>query len=561
MNNINTGINIQQASQIINHKSTLPADNSLKEDVISISGQKDDACPKESLLRKNSMNMSGNNAGESQVVTEPNIPQIEMQDISPTLKLPIPTLSYKGSDGDDQINVSQSEDGYFIVNCNGHEKSFAKNEFVRISFDLGEGNNFFYADPTVKYDLKVKAGDGDNNITTGKGNDTVTVGAGNNNIYAGTGHDIVITGENIALGVQNNGNNIIYGGYGNDVIVTKGSGNNKIYGGPGDDYLQGGLGNDIIGGGPGDDVIYGLDGNDIISGGKGNDYIDGGNGDDIIGDSNGKNIISSGKGNDKIDKGSDKAGKGDELGVLIDDIEIKSVNSGDEIYIYDIAMKGVNSGDKVYVYDSSKTASLGQSIKIEGDAEFKARVESDLNTMRALPSGKKMLEELDKTGKTITIKALNWEEKNGYAKEADHSKSFYVFNGEKNTGSDVTISYNPSYSYTKKSMEKNPPLGVLFHEMAHAYNMATGTMLTGYWTDAVTLDEKTRALEYQAVGLEIKNLVGVPDGMDYSSFPNDATPVNLPLIHPDGTISYNNPKGLSENALRADLNIAVRTEY
>ena len=561
MNDINARINIPQDPHIIGHKPSPTVNDDLKADVVSISGQKDDVDLKKMPIKELSKSSSDNNAEMSPLATEPNVPHIEMQEFSPTWRAVLPTLFYKGSDGDDKIHVSQDKDRAFIVNYNGHEKSFAREEFFKVSFDLGEGNNFFFADSSVKDLIYVKAGDGDNTIITGKGrdfvtagdgnntirtgkgDDTVTVGSGNNKIYGESGNDIIVTGEkdaaNIAPGVQNNGNNIIYGGSGDDVIVTKGSGNNKIYGNTGNDYLQGGLGNDTINGGAGNDIIYGLDGNDIISGGNGKNYIDGGNGDDIIRKSAEGYIISGGKGHDKINRS-------EEAVVLIDDSEIKNAN-----------------GDKVHIYNSSKTANLGSSVKIEGDAEFKTRVESDLETMKALPSGIKMLEELDKTGKTITIKALNWGEKNGYAKEVDESKSYYLPNGETNTGSDVIISYNPSHRHAniKKSTDELPPLGVLFHEMAHAYNMATGTMLVACWADSVTGNDRARALEYQAVGLEIKNLIGTRDGIDHVLFQQDSTPVTSPMIHPDGTVSYNNPKGISENDLRADLNLAPRIEY
>ena len=659
INNINNKINIPQNTPVIGSKSSMPVNDGVKADEISISDQKDDSHLKENRLKKLSLNAGGNNINTPQTSSESENPQVEAQNSKPkfTLKVTKKNISYKGTCGDDKVNISQSKNGNLIVNYNGHEKSFNKAE--KLSFDLGEGNNFFFADPNVEYDLNVKTGNGNNNITTGKGNDfiqtgngnniissgdeyttasyeqatnykqvasniiqrqtsslfrgdtiivgdgnniinsgagcddikagngnniidsgkdhdeitvgdgdniikggkgddDINVGTGNNKIYGGAGNDLIITGNQSSVdklfGKKNDGNNLIYGGNGNDIIISKGTGINRMYGGDGNDYLQGGPASDYIYGGDGNDIIYGLDGNDYLYGGAGNDYINGGNGNDIIKGGNGKDILLGGKGTDRISEGTGN-------NILIDDATIK------------------NSISKVYTSDS-KNSNLGKSIKIEGDDEFKARVESDLETLRALPSGRKMLEELDKTGKTTTIKPLDLRQNNGNASAADESKAIINPNGTANAGSDTIISYNPSFQLGNYSDENLPPLGALFHEMTHAYNMATGTMLHGFWVNTAD-DIKKDASEHQAVGLPINNLYSASHNPELDKFDIDNIDIFSPeydeyletpskiwtpttqakIHHPDGTISYNNPEGISENDLRTDLNLAPRTRY
>ena len=653
MNNINAKVNIPQNTPAISPKFATPANNGVKADKISISGQKNDSYLKDNLLKKLSLNAGNNNSNTPNTSSKSEHPH-ETQDKTNNSKFSLrannKAIILTGTDRDDDVNISQNKNGSITVNFNGHEKRFNKEEAgsKKIVFNLGEGNNTFFADPNIKYGFELNVGNGDNKITTGQGNDfikagngnniissgdehtnvssknskvykkinsplfkgdTITVGNGNNILNSGAGCDEIITGngnntidsgsehdeittgdgnnvikggegdDNINVGTGNNeiyggagedqivtgnqssadkllnkknsGNNLIYGGDGNDTIISKGNGTNimygesgndiiisksiginKLYGGAGDDYLQGGPGNDEIHGGTGNDVIYGLDGNDYLFGDAGNDYINGGNGNDIIKGGIGKDILFGGKGADQIDAGTGK-------NVIIDDKAIKNSASKNKIYTYD--------------NNNSKTTNLGKSIKLQGDDEFKARVESDLETLRALPSGRKMLEELDKTGKTTTIKELELSRQNGYASVNNLKTARINPNGTASAGSNTTIGYNPTFSLTSDSIDNLPPVGGLFHEMSHAYNMATGTLLAGYMTDTADGNNKEIAQEYQAVGLEIKNLTIDEKG----DIPADISPIR----HPDGTVSYNNPEGISENALRSDLNLKPRTEY
>ena len=600
MNNITSKILIHQTPQSLSPKPIAPADNRLSADNISISGKQDDNYLKQNLLKQF---RSDNNISTPQSTPLAEIPKGEVPKVIYENTKSGVFVHYWGTDGDDRVNLSSNEHKELIVDFNGHIRTFPGGTYLNkhnIIFDLGNGNNFLFTDPKVKYDINVNAGDGNNKITTGSSCDKINVGGGDNEIHGGNcgdtikvkgngnniifgddGYDVIKiegNGSNIIFGgssndvievkgsgnnkihgeagndqirVQGRGNNTLYGGDGEDLIEVKGSGNNeihgeadndriqvqgrghnKIYGGDGNDYMQGGNGNDYIDGGDGNDVIYGLDGNDTILGGAGNDYIDGGKDDDFLFGGGGENIISGGKGTDQI-----------------------YGNYGSDVIINGEVLKTLNSKDKIHTYDSnnSNIANLGESIKIKGNKAFQARVESDLETLKALPSGLKMLEELDKTGKKVTIIPL--QEDSAFASPCNKESVCANPNGTPNSGTNSRIEYNESFSLTNHSEDDLPPIGVLFHEMAHAYNYATGTFLksnTDATEDSKYKNSKERACEHQAVGLPIKNLY------------NPVTKQSVkqePIKHPDGTISYNNPKGLSENDLREDLNLAPRTKY
>ncbi|WP_342078337.1 calcium-binding protein [Yoonia sp. SS1-5] len=79
--------------------------------------------------------------------------------------------------------------------------------------------------------------------------------------------------------VANNDRNEIIGSEVND-FVRAGGGNDVVSTGAGNDDIRGGDGRDALSGGAGDDEIRGEDGNDSIRGGAGADLIDGGSGTD-----------------------------------------------------------------------------------------------------------------------------------------------------------------------------------------------------------------------------------------------------------------------------------------
>lgn len=445
------------------------------------------------------------------------------------------------------------------------------NQYDRVYEYDSSGNQKIIQQKRVEFGDVITAGNGDNDISGGAGNDAVTAGKGSNTINGGAGNDTIIAGgknsfwENL-WGANAVGDNSIDGGDGDDIIVAKGNGNHALEGGSGNDYIQGGFGNDAISGGHGDDVLYGLDGNDKIDGGTGNDYIDGGKGDDVLDGGTGKDIISGGLGNDTLTSQGISPGGGmigSMLAALGGANPASSNEIGNDVLIDDMPIEGAKPGDITHV--SSGTA-VPKNIKANGDDEFRARVESDLTTLTAIPAGQKMLEELGNTGKSIKIEALPLEEKNGYAAPDDWSKCELNLDGTRNEGSGSTIKYNPSFTHASRtSADAAPPSVVLFHEMAHSYNQATGTMIPANLKTEATDSNGNAYYEYarehQAVGLPINNALTDVDNSDIYNPPNPNNQ-NVPSpTHPDKSSSLENPEGISENALRVQLGLAERNSY
>lgn len=223
-----------------------------------------------------------------------------------------------GTEGNDEWNVAQNEDGSMVINVNGIEMTYSAEDAERLVFDLGEGDNSFLADETVMNDLRIKAGDGNNNITGGSGNDSIEFGNGNNmidggkgndNIAGGHGDNIISTGEpkpnsmfaNL-FGIPQGGDTVNVGD-GNNIIVT-GDGNNNITAGNGNNTISGGAGNDNIHVGNGDNTVHGGAGNDTLWAGNGHNVIYGGDGDDSISAGTGSNFIDGGAGSDNISIGA-----------------------------------------------------------------------------------------------------------------------------------------------------------------------------------------------------------------------------------------------------------------
>lgn len=176
-----------------------------------------------------------------------------------------------GTDGDDDIEIEEGENGGLCIYINGKEYNFTAEEAKYLIIDGGAGNDDFWNMEEVDFTQGL-------HIFGGAGDDYVDEFSGNNIIYGGAGNDAIKLG---------NGNNIINGGAGDDDIYrdtrnNSGNGNNLIIGGSGKDWIRCGNGHNIIFGGNGDDDIHCGDGNNYIDGGAGNDDILSGTGDDII---------------------------------------------------------------------------------------------------------------------------------------------------------------------------------------------------------------------------------------------------------------------------------------
>jgi len=438
-------------------------------------------------------------------------------------------------DRDDDIRLSQRPDGVLAATVNGqaYELTLGRDQELGVRSNGGndriiasnttpaltEGVDPFYVQTvasagTVRVDMDVRGGDGDDVIITGSGNDRVD------------------------------------GGRGDDTILT----------GNGRDDVSGGAGNDRIDAGAGNDVVYGGDDNDRIRGGRGNDVLDGGRGNDVIDGEEGRDVLSGGLGNDTLRGGADVdhiyAGAG------TDTVH----NSGGQDVVYgrageDTVSAAEGAGNRV-VDPGAHDPSLGSSILISGSDSFRERVEADLEQMRGSPAGRQMLAALDQAaaappvgkGNAVTIAELT-NETNGAAGGHPagpgqplqmHDDMFLEPDPETGAmvagaGTPAMVHYNPSFH-----SDHFPAPGVILqHELSHAYNVVNGTLQPDMYRGADT-DGRSGA-----VGQWERQAVGLPH--DGASFDFDNDPATPP--------TQANPAPLTENAVRREMGLPDRTEY
>jgi hypothetical protein len=96
------------------------------------------------------------------------------------------------------------------------------------------------------------------------------------------------------------------------------------------------------------------------------------------------------------------------------------------------------------------------------------------------------------------------------------------------------VQVNPAF----QAIADGPPVTVLFHELAHAYDQLYGTGVEGTYAGADNTGVANG--EREAVGLPIDV---------------DGDPATPPAPAP------RHPPELTENALRAELGVAARTAY
>ena len=451
-------------------------------------------------------------------------------------------------DGNDSIDISAS-DANFIINSGEGNNTVSLGSGRNIAF-IGNGNNYINGNAEGAKRVFIEAGTGDNNISLGKSPNKVVTNGGTNTITANQGslNDIIskfadgktttinldtdrgnyVTTTGTANITVGNGENTIESFSGN-INVTAGNGNNTIVGGKqantitvgnGNNYISGGLGSDTIQAGDGDNTIYGLNGGNQITVGNGNNYVDGGAGNDTIIAGTGKNIVVGGLGEDKIRVAGTE-------GTIIDDSDGSNITGGE--------------GNNVKLYNSSETSFLGVSFKVAGTELFQARIKSDLEVFRATDSGKKLLSEIDSSGKQVVVQQTH--DQNGYSGPLNPNEGFkgkITPDGQRGEGMDAHILINPAFL----GPAQGRPVNVFFHEGVHAYNNVTGTMQT---ENMFEYDQETGIssivglAEFQAVGLNIIN--------------------GTKIEHPDGTVTAGNPQGLSENALREELGLPKRNSY
>ncbi|KTB68321.1 MULTISPECIES: M91 family zinc metallopeptidase [Pseudomonas] len=389
------------------------------------------------------------------------------------------------------------------------------------------------------------------NIETQGGNDTVVIGPGVKTavrIMTGDGKDRVKTGAGYAR---------VNGGSGNDSIRL-GSGGGIALGGDGDDRMHAGAGNAVLSGGKGNDVLRaGKSANRRLV------YLNGDQGNDQLHAGGGINVLNGGRGDDRLKGAANTtfyAGAGHDV--------IQSMSKKDRIYAKasdEIHHTGLSKVTHMEVRDVGR-----EGLEIAGTPEFIDAVQDVLDQLRGSPVGQRVLEQMDDFVDAIRSPVTLRE-------SADMSGSYYyfrnVYSDRPSSGQSSRFQDKPELGYIKNEVAgsvathaeielqtfhfgqqlSTTPLLALQHELAHAFNGATGTYQPGnqqaFGPDGNPIERYGQPVfvnnvEYQALGLAIE------DGelFDYD---------NNPLTRPTTL----NPLPFTENALRQEMGVPLRDRY
>jgi hypothetical protein len=343
-------------------------------------------------------------------------------------------------------------------------------------------------------------------IRAGAGDDTVTVAPGTRvrvTALGGAGGDTLIGAD---------GSERLFGLWGTDTLVA-GGGADRLSAGVGRDYVDGGAGDDVLDGGAGTDTLYGGDGADVLWGGDDQDYLDGGSGDDLAHGMGGRDAVLGGRGADTL-----LGGAGDDR--LYGGAGADRLAGGPGVDVAFAQPVDAVDGETTVTVEIGDTTAA---IRVEGSAEFVARVRSDLDALASSPVGAAMLDGIDHSGHVVTIREIPGFGEAGYDRDLG--------------GRNAIVGYNPRFDDFWYSPPV-PPVVVLYHELAHAYDFTNGTLAEGIYTGAD--NPLVPNLERVAVGLPIDD-----DG-------DGDTPAQLDPRH---------PYALTENGLRSELNLTPRTRY
>jgi hypothetical protein len=192
------------------------------------------------------------------------------------------------------------------------------------------------------------------------------------------------------------------------------------------------------------------------------------------------------------------------------------------------------------------TGAVDPVIRVEGSAAFVQRVHADLAVLRGSVVGRSMLAELGRmlgptggssVGRDVLLIAQDESSSASWTSvDLPDGSVFTVF----------VVAYNPNRGVRG---DGSPPIVALFHELAHVYAFAKGSVVRGRHDDPTDPD-RVRGPDGYLVGTpnDERAVVGLP--VDHDNDPS--TP---PRIHPDHPYEY------TENALRDELGWPRRQRY
>lgn len=420
------------------------------------------------------------------------------------------TLLIKTGNGADKVNVNRSADGGVCVEING------KTYDVPISSDGGPGKRIFIqtqdgAD-TVAVAGNVKL---ETRADLGNGNNRFRAGSGSTHVLSGTGHDDIQLGSGVGYVEDHGGNNTLKGGSGYSVMYGLGHGNNDFQSGDGGSYMLGAGDRNRFRGGGGHNTMVALRGESVLEGGRGT------------------NVFYTGKSQATVLSKSD-------LDITYGKKEDHITRTEKSKYV---EVKPSDAGHKGFV--------------VEGAPQFKARVEADIEMLRGSPVGQKMLEQMDKAAAPVTIvegdngdaysyrrRELEFESPESRERQ-DAAHGFVTNNKPGLPAENSVLVYDRSFI---QEDYKRPPINTFYHEMAHAYNGASGTFIPGQTYVGPDPSDPHRP-RYEA-NLE-RQAVGLPSYGEPYDFDGD------PKTPPTST----NPSPFNENALYKEMGRPLRTRY
>ncbi len=421
-------------------------------------------------------------------------------------------LVIETGDSADKVLIKKGPDHSLIATINGKPYQLNlvpqyENEPLPLRIRTKGGDDHVLVAPDVKNNIRIELGDG---------NDLAQAGSGTSRLYGGKGNDLIKLGS---------GNGIAFGGDGDDTLIA-GSGNGILKGGNGNDRLQAGAG---------------LPGRRL--------FMDGGDGHDFMittrNDSKHPTIMHAGKGDNLVvAHGPATIYTGRDKNIVRSD--------SDETVIYAKPTDEIHRTSGSSLVHSIPDESGKSGYLVEGSPEFRQNVEEDMELLRMSAQGRGMLGAADTMARrndspVRVVESMADGATYAFSNTAvrEHlaaGKSLHTLvpeargsiahnqRGAVATGAEIT--YNPSFA----PEQATTPVNILYHEMAHAYNGATGTELQGF-TDGEPNDER------QAVGL-----------------PTNAQPFDFD-DHRATPPTATNPKPFTENALREEMRIPLRTRY
>lgn len=401
------------------------------------------------------------------------------------------------------------------------------------------GADTIYIDDTVRNPVTLHSGAGDDYLAVGGSYSTIMSGPGNDTIKVTSGACYIEAGP------------------GDDNVRINSTEAATVYAGDGDDDIRGGAGLSFIEAGAGADIIAGGAGHTILSGGSGPDTLRAGSGTSVIYTGGHPDEATHLKPTDNVFASHSSTlialDEQQRREWIIDKLTTPSIPTAQEL-LDTLTLNPTRPFQEARIHDG-EAGKLG--VTIEGNSEFQARVESDLELLRGSATGQKLLRALDLTvtqgGRAVKIQYTD--RSNGiFEPSVPLEPSLlrlpgdppdpvppYIKDGLPGPAAPGgTIFYNPTFSRPGLL-----PLVGLYHELCHAYNAMTGTVVPGRTEE--TVSGKTAQIdnaELQALGLPIPGM---------TPFDFDLDPLTPPTL--------TNPEAYTENGLRRELGLPLRRTY